>query len=84
MAMPRMLREVKTKMLIDQNWYVTRINLLKQKEEFLEQQKQVFQENGFEKFANEITKEIKYIQADLEDLSYEMTIKIIDKPIGVK
>jgi hypothetical protein len=68
---------------IDKKWYEMRIELLKHKADFLEQQRQVFEINGFEEFANELHREIRFIDEDIEQLSYEMTLKQIDKPIRV-
>jgi hypothetical protein len=65
-------------------WYETRIKLLKNKVEFLEREMQIFEINGFERFANELKKEIAFIREDINDLSNEMALKRIDEPIGLK
>jgi len=64
-------------MEINKEWYESTIKDLKQKIDFLEQQKSIFRENGFNEFANEIAKEIKFLESDVEDLSYELTLKKI-------
>ena len=67
--------------MLNKEWYDKRIELLRQKSDFLEQQEQVFKINGFERFANELTKEIKFLKADINDLTYEMTLKEVNKEI---
>jgi len=71
-------------MEINKEWYESTIKDLKQKIDFLEQQKSIFRENGFNEFANEIAKEIEFLKSDVDDLSYELTLKKIKELKEIK
>jgi len=59
---------------INKEWYLTRINELKVRKEFMEQQQQVFEINGFAEMVTILRKEVKFTKSDIEDLEWELNI----------
>jgi len=59
---------------INKEWYLARINELKVRKEFMEQQQQVFEINGFAEMVTILRKEVRFTKSDIEDLEWELNI----------